>query len=229
MGNRAVITDTSKQIGVYLHWNGGYDSVSAFCEYARLKNIPAPSDDCDYAWARFCQIVGNFFGGTGSLGVGLYKHMDKDNGDNGVYIVGADWKIVKREYMRGAEQRNHDLAEMLEGIDAAQPAKERLGKAFLTAEVVPVSALEIGDEVAFVDYDGESHTAQVVGYGTRDYVNGVKARGVPYLDKYGKGRTDAERNPNNYLTGETARRVIKTEANDGTPETPPDPDKTTAK
>ena len=153
MGNRAVITDTSKQIGVYLHWNGGYDSVSAFCEYARLKGVPAPSNDCasDYAWARFCQIVGNFLGGTGSLGVGLYRRMDKDNGDNGVYIVGADWKIVKREYMRGAEQRNYDRAEMLEAIDNAQPEKERLGKAFLTTEAVPVGEIKIGDVVAYLD------------------------------------------------------------------------------
>ena len=210
MGNRAVITGASKQIGVYLHWNGGYDSVSAFCEYARLKGVPAPSSDCasDYALARFCQIVGNFLGGTGSLGVGLYKRMDKDNGDNGVYVVGANWEIVKREYMRGAEQRNHDRAEMLEAIDNAQPEKERLGKAFLTAEVVPVSALEIGDEVAFVDYDGESHVARVIGYGTRDYVNGVKARGVPYID-YCNGSGHPEENPNNYPHGETARRVRK--------------------
>ena len=37
MGNRAVIT-TEKNfenngVGVYLHWNGGYDSVSAFLKY----------------------------------------------------------------------------------------------------------------------------------------------------------------------------------------------------
>lgn len=30
MGNRAVITTEEKQIGVYLHWNGGRDSVQAF-------------------------------------------------------------------------------------------------------------------------------------------------------------------------------------------------------
>ena len=30
MGNRAVITDIEKKVGIYLHWNGGRDSVEAF-------------------------------------------------------------------------------------------------------------------------------------------------------------------------------------------------------
>ena len=39
MGNRAVITTRSKDIGVYLHWNGGRDSVEAFLKYCELKEI----------------------------------------------------------------------------------------------------------------------------------------------------------------------------------------------
>ena len=30
MGNRAVITTEKKDLGIYLHWNGGRDSVEAF-------------------------------------------------------------------------------------------------------------------------------------------------------------------------------------------------------
>lgn len=41
MGNRAVITTlqnyNNNGIGVYLHWNGGRDSVEGFLEYMKLK------------------------------------------------------------------------------------------------------------------------------------------------------------------------------------------------
>lgn len=36
MGNRAVITTTDQRIGIYLHWNGGKDSVEAFLKYCKL-------------------------------------------------------------------------------------------------------------------------------------------------------------------------------------------------
>lgn len=69
MGNRAVITtsqskdvQTSIDIGVYLHWNGGRDSVEAFLSYCKLRGFRPPERDC-YGWARLCQVIGNFFGG----------------------------------------------------------------------------------------------------------------------------------------------------------------------
>ncbi len=39
MGNRAVITTEDKQMGVYLHWNGGRDSVEAFLDYCDLQGF----------------------------------------------------------------------------------------------------------------------------------------------------------------------------------------------
>lgn len=72
MGNRAVIT-TAKEwahggIGVYLHWNGGLDSVEAFLKYCEMKGYRTPDRDC-YGWARLCQVLGNFFGGSASVGI----------------------------------------------------------------------------------------------------------------------------------------------------------------
>lgn len=70
MGNRAVITaskdkdiQNSNDIGVYLHWNGGRDSVEAFLTYCKLRKFRAPDKD-NYGWARLCQVISNFFGGT---------------------------------------------------------------------------------------------------------------------------------------------------------------------
>jgi hypothetical protein len=119
MGNRAVIAfesdgqakDTCPAI--YLHWNGGRDSVEAFLAAAKHFNLRG--NDPTYGAARLTQIIGNWLGGTLSLGVGCYASQDTDNGDNGTYWI-KNWKIVKREFMRNAEQDIHDPAELLSEI-----------------------------------------------------------------------------------------------------------------
>jgi len=124
MGNRAVITTRHKKLGIYLHWNGGRDSVEAFLKYCELKEYRCPSKD-HYGWARLCQVIGNFFGGSCSIGINTYSNLDIDNGDNGVYII-EDWKIVGREFEPTWEQHNHDLATMLLAIDEHQPNEEQM-------------------------------------------------------------------------------------------------------
>lgn len=86
MGNRAVLTfdkkPTSNSLGLYLHWNGGPESVLAFVTAADRLGVR----DGDYGLARIAQIVGNYFGGTLSLGIGKLKTLDC-TGDNGVYKI----------------------------------------------------------------------------------------------------------------------------------------------
>jgi len=130
MGNRAVITTKAKKIGVYLHWNGGRDSVEAFLKYCELQGYRCPEDDC-YGWARLCQIISNFFTSDKrdglSIGIDEYSKLDTDNYDNGVYII-ENWKIVDRLFLHNSEQKNHDLKEMLKSIDEHQPEQMRLFK-----------------------------------------------------------------------------------------------------
>ena len=133
MGNRAVITASksrdvakSNDIGIYLHWNGGRDSIEAFLKYCELKRYRSPSYD-NYGWARLCQVIGNFFGGGNSIGIDNCCHLDCNNWDNGVYII-EGWKIVGRQYYDGAERNTYDLYEMLLKIDKAQPTMEQLGE-----------------------------------------------------------------------------------------------------
>ena len=87
MGNRAVNTFDKKpsrnSVGIYLHWNGGPESVLAFLEAANVLKVR----EDDYGTARVVQIVGNFFGGTTSIGVGRLSRLDCANGDNGVFAV----------------------------------------------------------------------------------------------------------------------------------------------
>lgn len=124
MGNRAVITTRDKNIGVYLHWNGGRDSVEAFLKYCELKGYRTPERD-NYGWARLCQVIGNYFGGELSLGIDKYEKLDRDNGDNGVYII-ENWKIVDREFIDWPEQHEYDLISMLRDINNHQPEREKL-------------------------------------------------------------------------------------------------------
>lgn len=133
MGNRAVITTckaldpaVSTELGVYLHWNGGRDSVEGFLTYCKMRGFRPPERD-NYGWAYLCTVIGNFFGDGLSLGIDKLCDLDCDNWDNGVYII-SNWEIVGRKYFKGGEQENYNLLEVLYGIDEAQPVKQQLGK-----------------------------------------------------------------------------------------------------
>lgn len=91
MGNRAVIAFKNSDTGIYLHWNGGRESVQAFVDTAKALKVRNPSRD-DYGIARMVQIIGNFFGGTLSLGIGKPSHLD--DSDNGTYTIDEDWNIT---------------------------------------------------------------------------------------------------------------------------------------
>ena len=128
MGNRAVITTKENMdnngSGIYLHWNGGRDSVRAFLKYCELKGYRAPSED-NYGWARLCQVIGNFFGGSTSLGIDTVNNLDCNNWDNGVYLI-EGWEIVGRMYFEGEEQDEYDLVGMLKTINDSMPESERI-------------------------------------------------------------------------------------------------------
>lgn len=117
MGNRAVIAFDKYDpngVGIYLHWNGGRDSVEAFLEAGLRLKIQG---NHDYTVARFAQMVGNFFGGTSSIGVGLLSKLDCDNHDNGVYVVDSKtFEIKERKFFEGKEQRSHDAKELVAAI-----------------------------------------------------------------------------------------------------------------
>lgn len=109
MGNRAVITfqDASleeldkSQVGIYLHWNGGIESIEGFCMSASRLDISEPS--------RFIQMLGNWFKGHLSVYVNTVGKLDFDNYDNGVYVLNRldpnlntgskHWYIARRFYV----------------------------------------------------------------------------------------------------------------------------------
>ena len=233
MGNRAVITSVKKDLGVYVHWNGGPDSVVAFLDYCSLRGFRPPESDT-YGYARLCQVLGNYFGADGlSVGIESYttdKRMDP--GDNGIYVT-EGWAIVDHiggyDYSKGYGQgyghdemlrdidnirsrSQHD--EMLRDIDKSQPEDQQLG-AYLDADVVPVSDLSVGDRVYMRNTRGNMVEHTVVGFGSEgSIVNGDHMDGVPYVDNYGHDG-DYSWNINNYLLGETVHRSYEAASADG--------------
>ena len=125
MGNRAVITKDRdlNGIGVYLHWNGGRDSVEAFLAYCDLKRYRG--NDSEYWAAMLVNVCTNFFASGLSCGVGVAKNLDCDNYDNGVYFIDDEWRIVGRKFEHVEEYR-YDLEEMIKEIDKRQPEEMRL-------------------------------------------------------------------------------------------------------
>lgn len=103
MGNRAVIVfESMPTVGIYLHWNGGPESVLAFLEATKRRGARSPDDDATYGFARLVQTIADFMSQDGdyelSIGVGPLALLDTDNGDNGTYWVGPDWKVIRREH-----------------------------------------------------------------------------------------------------------------------------------
>jgi hypothetical protein len=90
MGNRAVIAFKGNDLGIYLHWNGNKESVKAFVDTAKAFGVRNPCRD-SYGISRMVQIIGNYFGGTLSIGIGKAKGLD--DSDNGTYTIDADWNI----------------------------------------------------------------------------------------------------------------------------------------
>lgn len=101
MGNRAVITSypfRNSNVGIYVHWNGGQESIVGFLNACRELGYRDPLTD-SYGWARLASVIAHFFGRDGlSVGVDVIKNLDTDNGDNGTWLLGPDWTIKGRKY-----------------------------------------------------------------------------------------------------------------------------------
>ena len=143
MGNRAVITNyvmeneteehfeqtKNERVGIYVHWNGGRESIEAFLKYCELRGF-RPTDEDNYGWARLCQVIANFFEKDGlSIGIDTCSNLDCDNWDNGVYLIG-DWKIKDRLYFDAEEKSisQSELAKAIIEIDKSQPYEQQIGK-----------------------------------------------------------------------------------------------------
>lgn len=205
MGNRAIIKGKGSDLGVYVHWNGGVDSVTAFLEYCKLKGYRSPETD-NYGYARLCQVIGNFFGGSLSVGISRVKNIVTPKYveslwlDNGIYEV-ENWEISAHynPHLVEESQEHHEgyeLKDMLLKIDGCMPKDEQLGKDFILAEIVETNTLKIGDKVYVKRYDEKYEIHTVVG---------IRSDG-PYVDLY-DCNWGYSWNVNNYIKEKFVRKV----------------------
>lgn len=196
MSNNCIIKPLNGSIGIYLHWNGGIDSVTAFLKYAELKgHRDFGGDKADgYGIARLSQIIGNYFGGTLSIGITLVDENNTgDNYDNGIYVIDG-WNIVERRTYRDFKDEfseDYNLTEFLIDIDKCQPESEQLGEEFIRAVEVPLNEVKIGDIVFFQILSETFIKVPVVGIHNGD----------PFVNVIGnyENDEDAWKNGNNLL------------------------------
>lgn len=136
MGNRGIIAVKNGDYAVYLHWNGGRDSVEAFIKYAELAKLYTPMGGTIYEleqWSKFVTILDNW---GASVYLQNISPNRKTNGtinkdywgtDNGIYYIN-NWQIVGRAFNKRPEQNVYSLPDFLRDIDEKQPKHKQLGK-----------------------------------------------------------------------------------------------------
>ena len=121
MGNRALIAFKQKESTkkkeevpcIYLHWNGGRDSVEAFLDATRRLGVR--KNDPSYAMARLTQIIANYLGGTYPLALVMLAIGNLDFLDNGVYWVdGLEIYDRTDTYEGHQEQNSYDHEELVQ-------------------------------------------------------------------------------------------------------------------
>lgn len=118
MGNRAVLTFSTGRAApcVYLHWNGGRDSVEGFLSAARYLGLRHKGDDPAATMDALAEMIARHFFGY-DVGMTVYRlrydEADTDNGDNGTYLLNADMRIAGRRFFEGAEDTNADKTRVI--------------------------------------------------------------------------------------------------------------------
>jgi len=125
MDNRAYVVFANKDFtefspAVYLHWNGGPESIWAFLQEMDRRNIRG-GDDLPYQVARFAHIVCDYFDGheAGGLSVGIMPGPSKigeydtnhlPDEENGLYVIvrGKGEPVVRRFFGEDWVENNSD-------------------------------------------------------------------------------------------------------------------------
>ena len=131
MGNRAFIGFENNPINIYVHWNGGIESVKAFCDAAKERGFADPTCDANYAIARLIGLIHEFFGVTdsSSLGVCTFSSAEEEKdaityADNGKYIIGKDWQVI-RHYTYDYDDKSKVIELRTSLDDYSDDAKQR--------------------------------------------------------------------------------------------------------
>lgn len=143
MGNRAVITNLGNEKGIYIHWNGGRDTVEPvlwYCKNLMPKTIVAKSELERIACAL--EFMGL------SPEIDDIDRLDCDNWDNGVYVV-KDCEIVGRLYQHNGEQKNYNFISIVMWANKSMPKIWQKSE----EDVLKTMALELPE---YCNWDGKT-------------------------------------------------------------------------
>ena len=177
MSNSAIIRFKDNYFcEVYLHWNGGIESIVGFLKYCELKGYR------DGDFARFIQVVGNFFGGGNTI------YLEKFNSNIDIVNKKVDKNILTKQSFK----------ELFRIINSTQRKEEQLPEKLFDCKEVSVDDLKIGDTVFMYDslYYNYNERVIVGKHEDKFYVNGFKDDNGSY-----------ETNINNYINTKTIKRL----------------------
>ncbi|WP_278804448.1 hypothetical protein [Helicobacter pullorum] len=109
MGNRCVIVNHTRTKGIYQHWNGGRDSIEPLLQIAKEEYELNKDGFYFEPFNAVLEVSKKAFGGE-LLTLDSYENIKV--GDNGVYIVDDNFKIIGREDFSGEEQDSHNPKRM---------------------------------------------------------------------------------------------------------------------
>ena len=174
MGNRCIITDECRTVGIYLHDWGAEENIDALLRYAQLQFLKPPQLG---RWnpSGLAYLTGIITAWAGRNEVKLLTHGFRNPGDAGIYIIGDGWEKVAHEmdsdetdaYSIQKRFIRQEVSEVLERIDRAQPVRMQLGEA-IHAKKVDTIRLRKGQKVLLEGMDGP-RIATVIGKGMEIY------------------------------------------------------------
>lgn len=134
---------------------------------------------------------------TGMLKKKVRKKWESEHlGEELTYVWGMDANEIHR-------------AEMLLEIDKRMPEEEQIGD-YLKVKEVMIDELAVGDEIVWIDWNGNVNINTILGIGEKDkIVNGHDVEGVPYMDYYNRIEGNPANNCNNYLINKNFRLYKK--------------------
>ena len=151
MGNRAFIAHQSAPNGVYLHWNGGMDSIKPLLDYCALADPYGGFDEGVGGLTTFVTVANNMLGSS--------IHIEDNSAslmleDNGTYWV-EGWEIVGRETSEyfTREQDSHDYWDMMMTIATHQPTARQIPLKVITGEVATKDNIHDEERVLCHNFD----------------------------------------------------------------------------
>lgn len=160
MGNRAVITTKGSRKGIYIHWNGGRDSVEPILW--ATKNLVA--NKVAMAHNELENIAYTLDAVGFNPEIGKLNELDCDNYDNGLYITN-NYEIIGRKYLRGGEQKEYNFLEFVKFINEQLPQRlkrEENELLMLLASVIP--SYSVNGKIKKEDYIKNLNVGDIIYY-----------------------------------------------------------------